>query len=60
MDRLSSIIEIADQLSDSPFGVVHRRLVLTFSIVVLGSLGDMVLLRRTARRCIDCSLFPLT
>ncbi|WMV58537.1 hypothetical protein MTR67_051922 [Solanum verrucosum] len=47
----------ADQLGESPFGVVHHPLAPTFSIVCSGSLGGMLLLRRTSQRCADCSLF---
>ncbi|KAG5595268.1 hypothetical protein H5410_036500, partial [Solanum commersonii] len=39
MDRSASLVEIADQLSDSPFGVVRLRLALSFSIVVLWFIG---------------------
>ncbi|WMV45581.1 hypothetical protein MTR67_038966 [Solanum verrucosum] len=34
-DHSASLVRIADQLGDSPFGVVHRRLAPAFSIVVL-------------------------
>uniref|UniRef100_M1DLB5 Uncharacterized protein n=1 Tax=Solanum tuberosum TaxID=4113 RepID=M1DLB5_SOLTU len=34
-----AFIRIADQLSDSPLGVVHRRLAPSFSIVVLWVIG---------------------
>ncbi|WMV29747.1 hypothetical protein MTR67_023132, partial [Solanum verrucosum] len=34
-DHLASLVRIADQLGDSPFGVVHRHLAPAFSIVVL-------------------------
>uniref|UniRef100_M1DGT3 Uncharacterized protein n=1 Tax=Solanum tuberosum TaxID=4113 RepID=M1DGT3_SOLTU len=34
-DHSVSLVRIADQLGDSPFGVVHRRLAPAFSIVVL-------------------------
>uniref|UniRef100_M1DAE0 Uncharacterized protein n=1 Tax=Solanum tuberosum TaxID=4113 RepID=M1DAE0_SOLTU len=51
-------VGIADQLADLPFGLVHPRLVLAFSIVVFGSLGDIVQLRGIARRYADCSISP--
>uniref|UniRef100_M1DKU9 Uncharacterized protein n=1 Tax=Solanum tuberosum TaxID=4113 RepID=M1DKU9_SOLTU len=38
-DHLASLVEIADQLGDSPFGVVHRCLAPTFNIVVLWVIG---------------------
>uniref|UniRef100_M1DCE5 Uncharacterized protein n=1 Tax=Solanum tuberosum TaxID=4113 RepID=M1DCE5_SOLTU len=38
-DHSVSLVEIADQLGDSPFGVVHRRLAPSFSIVVLWVIG---------------------
>uniref|UniRef100_M1DHJ6 Uncharacterized protein n=1 Tax=Solanum tuberosum TaxID=4113 RepID=M1DHJ6_SOLTU len=34
-----SLVGIADQLGNSPFGVVHRRLAPSFSIVVLWVIG---------------------
>uniref|UniRef100_M1DAG5 Uncharacterized protein n=1 Tax=Solanum tuberosum TaxID=4113 RepID=M1DAG5_SOLTU len=34
-DHLTSLVGIPDQLGDLPFGVVHRRLAPTFSIVML-------------------------
>ncbi|KAG5580397.1 hypothetical protein H5410_051024 [Solanum commersonii] len=34
-DHSASLIRIADQLGDSPFGVVHRRLAPAFSIFML-------------------------
>ncbi|WMV24724.1 hypothetical protein MTR67_018109, partial [Solanum verrucosum] len=34
-DHSASLVRIADQLGDYPFGVVHRRLAPTFSIIVL-------------------------
>uniref|UniRef100_M1DM62 Uncharacterized protein n=1 Tax=Solanum tuberosum TaxID=4113 RepID=M1DM62_SOLTU len=39
MDHLVSLVGIADQLGDSPFGVVHRHLAPAFSIVVLWVIG---------------------
>uniref|UniRef100_M1DFJ5 Uncharacterized protein n=1 Tax=Solanum tuberosum TaxID=4113 RepID=M1DFJ5_SOLTU len=39
MDHSASLVGITDQLSDSTFGVVHRRLAPTFSIVVLWVVG---------------------
>uniref|UniRef100_M1DJS5 Uncharacterized protein n=1 Tax=Solanum tuberosum TaxID=4113 RepID=M1DJS5_SOLTU len=55
------LVGIADQLSDSPFGVVRRRLALAFNIVLFCSvsLGDIVLLRQTIRRSADCSFHRL-
>ncbi|WMV37038.1 hypothetical protein MTR67_030423 [Solanum verrucosum] len=38
-DHSASLVGIADQLGDSPFGVVHRRLAPAFSIVVLWVIG---------------------
>uniref|UniRef100_M1DUG6 Uncharacterized protein n=1 Tax=Solanum tuberosum TaxID=4113 RepID=M1DUG6_SOLTU len=38
-DHSASLIGIANQLGDSPFGAVHRRLAPTFSIVVLWVIG---------------------
>ncbi|WMV25791.1 hypothetical protein MTR67_019176, partial [Solanum verrucosum] len=38
-DHSASLVEIADQLDDSPFSVVHRRLAPAFSIVVLWVIG---------------------
>uniref|UniRef100_A0A0V0GLM6 Putative ovule protein n=1 Tax=Solanum chacoense TaxID=4108 RepID=A0A0V0GLM6_SOLCH len=38
-DHSASLVGIADQLSDLPFGVVHRRIAPTFSIVVLWVIG---------------------
>uniref|UniRef100_M1DAL9 Uncharacterized protein n=1 Tax=Solanum tuberosum TaxID=4113 RepID=M1DAL9_SOLTU len=38
-DYSASLVGIADQLSDSPFGVVHHRLAPAFSIVVLWVIG---------------------
>uniref|UniRef100_M1DVA5 'chromo' domain containing protein n=1 Tax=Solanum tuberosum TaxID=4113 RepID=M1DVA5_SOLTU len=35
LDHSASLIGIADQLGDSPFGIVHRRLAPSFCIVVL-------------------------
>ncbi|KAG5609565.1 hypothetical protein H5410_020846, partial [Solanum commersonii] len=34
VDHSATLVEIVDQLGDSPFGVVHRRLALSFNIVV--------------------------
>ncbi|WMV45877.1 hypothetical protein MTR67_039262, partial [Solanum verrucosum] len=59
-DRSASLVRIADQLGDSPFGVIHRRLVLAFSIAVLWLLGGIILLCGTAQRCAHCFLFPPT
>ncbi|KAG5595038.1 hypothetical protein H5410_036270, partial [Solanum commersonii] len=33
-DHSAQLVGIADQLDDPPFGIVHRRLALAFSIVV--------------------------
>uniref|UniRef100_M1DDK7 Uncharacterized protein n=1 Tax=Solanum tuberosum TaxID=4113 RepID=M1DDK7_SOLTU len=38
-DRSASLVRIDDQLSDSPFGVVHHHLTPTFSLVVLWVIG---------------------
>ncbi|WMV24540.1 hypothetical protein MTR67_017925 [Solanum verrucosum] len=38
-DHSASLVGIADQLGDSPFGVVHCRLALAFNIVVLWVIG---------------------
>uniref|UniRef100_M1DJ70 Gag-pol polyprotein n=1 Tax=Solanum tuberosum TaxID=4113 RepID=M1DJ70_SOLTU len=38
-DHSASLVEIADLLGDSPFGVVHRRLAPAFTIVVLWVIG---------------------
>ncbi|KAG5580112.1 hypothetical protein H5410_050739, partial [Solanum commersonii] len=38
-DRSTSLVENADQLSDLPFGIVHRRLAPPFSIVLLWVIG---------------------
>ncbi|WMV49588.1 hypothetical protein MTR67_042973 [Solanum verrucosum] len=38
-DHSASLVVIADQLGDSPFGVVHRSLAPAFSIVVLCIIG---------------------
>ncbi|KAG5630996.1 hypothetical protein H5410_002713 [Solanum commersonii] len=35
----SSLVKIANQLGDSPFGVVHRRLAPAFSIIMLWVIG---------------------
>ncbi|KAG5577347.1 hypothetical protein H5410_057481 [Solanum commersonii] len=39
VDHSASLVGIADQLDDWPFGVVHHRLALAFSIVVLWVIG---------------------
>ncbi|WMV49556.1 hypothetical protein MTR67_042941 [Solanum verrucosum] len=39
VDHLASLVRIADQLGDSPFGLVHRCLAPAFSIVVLEVIG---------------------
>ncbi|WMV46278.1 hypothetical protein MTR67_039663 [Solanum verrucosum] len=39
-DHSASLVGIADELSDSPFGVVHRRLAPSFSILVLWVVGQ--------------------
>ncbi|WMV09758.1 hypothetical protein MTR67_003143 [Solanum verrucosum] len=38
-DRSVSLVEIADQLGDSPSGVVHRHLISAFGIIVLWVIG---------------------
>uniref|UniRef100_M1DI36 Uncharacterized protein n=2 Tax=Solanum TaxID=4107 RepID=M1DI36_SOLTU len=38
-DHLASLVGIIDQLGDSPFGVVHRRIAPAFNIVVLWVIG---------------------
>uniref|UniRef100_M1DJE0 Uncharacterized protein n=1 Tax=Solanum tuberosum TaxID=4113 RepID=M1DJE0_SOLTU len=38
-DHSASLVGIADQLDDLPYGVIHRRLVPAFSIVVLWVIG---------------------
>ncbi|WMV18207.1 hypothetical protein MTR67_011596, partial [Solanum verrucosum] len=38
-DHSATLVEITDQLSDSPLDVVHRRLAPSFSIVVLWVIG---------------------
>ncbi|WMV32793.1 hypothetical protein MTR67_026178, partial [Solanum verrucosum] len=57
-DNSASLVGITDQLGDLPFGLVHRRLALAFSIVVFGSLSDIVQLCGTTQRCTDCSFSP--
>ncbi|WMV58715.1 hypothetical protein MTR67_052100, partial [Solanum verrucosum] len=39
VDHSASLVGIADQLGDSPFGVVHRRLAPTLNIIVLWVIG---------------------
>ncbi|KAG5631549.1 hypothetical protein H5410_003266, partial [Solanum commersonii] len=50
VDHSMSLVEIAEQLGDPPFGRFHRRHALSFSIVVFGSLGNILQLRGTSRR----------
>uniref|UniRef100_M1DKI9 Uncharacterized protein n=1 Tax=Solanum tuberosum TaxID=4113 RepID=M1DKI9_SOLTU len=38
-DHSATLVGIADQLDDSPFGVIHRRLAPSFGIVVLWVIG---------------------
>uniref|UniRef100_M1D9Y0 Uncharacterized protein n=1 Tax=Solanum tuberosum TaxID=4113 RepID=M1D9Y0_SOLTU len=38
-DHSASLVRIADQLGDSPFGVVHRRLAPALNIVVVWVIG---------------------
>uniref|UniRef100_M1DEW2 Uncharacterized protein n=1 Tax=Solanum tuberosum TaxID=4113 RepID=M1DEW2_SOLTU len=38
-DYSASLVGVVDQLGDSPFGVVHRRLAPAFSLVVLWVIG---------------------
>uniref|UniRef100_M1DVQ3 Uncharacterized protein n=1 Tax=Solanum tuberosum TaxID=4113 RepID=M1DVQ3_SOLTU len=54
----ASLVKIADQLGDSPFGVVHRRLAPPFSIVVLWVIGR----HGTASRnfSVMCRLLPIS
>ncbi|WMV32736.1 hypothetical protein MTR67_026121 [Solanum verrucosum] len=39
-DHSASLVRIADQFGDLPFGVVHRRLAPAFSIFVLWVIGQ--------------------
>ncbi|WMV09091.1 hypothetical protein MTR67_002476 [Solanum verrucosum] len=59
-DRSASLIEITDQLGDSPLDVVHRRFLLAFNIVVLWVIGRYGIASRNFLVMHDCSLFPLT
>ncbi|KAG5632219.1 hypothetical protein H5410_003936 [Solanum commersonii] len=56
MDHSGSLVRIVDQLGDSPFGLVHRRLAPSFTSSCSGSLGDMVLLCGTSWQCADLIL----
>uniref|UniRef100_M1DTS9 Uncharacterized protein n=1 Tax=Solanum tuberosum TaxID=4113 RepID=M1DTS9_SOLTU len=56
-DHLASLVRIADQLGDLPFGVVHCCLAPAFSIIVLWVIGRHGTALRNFRRCADCSLF---
>ncbi|KAG5610435.1 hypothetical protein H5410_021716 [Solanum commersonii] len=38
-DHLAKLVGIVDQLSDPPFGLVHRRLALAFCIIVFWIIG---------------------
>uniref|UniRef100_M1DUG0 Uncharacterized protein n=1 Tax=Solanum tuberosum TaxID=4113 RepID=M1DUG0_SOLTU len=53
-DHSASFVRIADQLGDSPFGVVHRRLAPSFSIVVLWVMGR----HGTASRNFSVNVLP--
>uniref|UniRef100_M1DRX9 Uncharacterized protein n=1 Tax=Solanum tuberosum TaxID=4113 RepID=M1DRX9_SOLTU len=54
----ASLVGIADQLGDSPFGVVHRYLAPAFSIVVLWVIGRH---GTASRNCSAmCRLLPLS
>uniref|UniRef100_M1DR94 Uncharacterized protein n=1 Tax=Solanum tuberosum TaxID=4113 RepID=M1DR94_SOLTU len=55
---LASLVGIADQLSDSPFGVVHRRLAPSFSIVVLWIIGRHGIVLRNFS--VMCRLLPFS
>ncbi|WMV19705.1 hypothetical protein MTR67_013090 [Solanum verrucosum] len=39
MDHSASLVRIVDQLSDSPFGIVHCRLAPALNIIVLWVIG---------------------
>ncbi|KAG5632575.1 hypothetical protein H5410_004292, partial [Solanum commersonii] len=54
-DRSASLVEIADQLDDSPSDVVHRRLVPAFNVVMLWVIGRHGTARGISRRCTECS-----
>ncbi|WMV45309.1 hypothetical protein MTR67_038694, partial [Solanum verrucosum] len=57
-DHSASLVRIVDQLGDSPFGVVHRRLAPSFNIVVLWVIGR----HSTASRKFSamCRLLPFS
>ncbi|WMV20028.1 hypothetical protein MTR67_013413 [Solanum verrucosum] len=57
-DHSALLVGIADQLDDSPFGVVHRRLAPAFNIVVLWVIGR----HGTASRNFSamCRLLPIS
>ncbi|KAG5599730.1 hypothetical protein H5410_031100 [Solanum commersonii] len=55
-DHSAKLVEITDQLGDPLFGLVHHRLALVFSIVMLGSLGLSTLGQKTRIRPFDESL----
>ncbi|KAG5577254.1 hypothetical protein H5410_057388 [Solanum commersonii] len=56
-DCSATLVEIADELSDPPFGQLITFSVLPLASLHSGSLGSTVLLRKTDRRPADCS-FP--
>uniref|UniRef100_M1DSZ3 Uncharacterized protein n=1 Tax=Solanum tuberosum TaxID=4113 RepID=M1DSZ3_SOLTU len=56
-DCLATLVEIADELGDPPFGQLIAFSVLPLASLNFGSLGGTVLLRGTDRRPADCS-FP--
>uniref|UniRef100_M1DWG6 Uncharacterized protein n=1 Tax=Solanum tuberosum TaxID=4113 RepID=M1DWG6_SOLTU len=57
-DHSALLVGITDQLSDSPFGIVHRRLAPSFSIFVLWVIG----LHGTASRnfSVICRMLPFS
>uniref|UniRef100_M1DZP1 Uncharacterized protein n=1 Tax=Solanum tuberosum TaxID=4113 RepID=M1DZP1_SOLTU len=52
-----TLVGIADQLGDSPFGVVHRHLAPSFGIVMLWVIGRHSTASRNSRRCADAPFF---
>ncbi|WMV36819.1 hypothetical protein MTR67_030204, partial [Solanum verrucosum] len=40
LDHLATLVGITDQIGDLPFGVVHRRLPLSFNIIVFWVIGQ--------------------
>ncbi|WMV08912.1 hypothetical protein MTR67_002297, partial [Solanum verrucosum] len=59
-DHSVTLFGITNKLGDSPFGVVHRRFAPSFGIACSRSLGDIILLCETSRRCADCFFFRST